>query len=47
MSPENFTIMPWLSFSRMSEDELKAIYGYLRKVKPVHHAVETRPGAGT
>lgn len=45
MSAQNFTIMPWLTFSRMSEEELKLIYAYLRKVKPVNHAVETRPGA--
>lgn len=44
LTAENFTVMPWLGFSRMSEEELKLIYGYLRKVKPVHHAVETRPG---
>lgn len=45
LTAENFTIMPWLAFSRMSEVELKSIYRQLRKVKPVNHAVETRPGA--
>jgi mono/diheme cytochrome c family protein len=27
--------MPWTSFKRMSDDELKAIYAYLQTVKPV------------
>ncbi|MBM3764777.1 MAG: cytochrome c [Acidobacteria bacterium] len=45
LTADNFTLMPWLPFSRLSDEELKAIYGYLRKVKPVSHAVETRPGA--
>ena len=28
--------MPWNSFKRMSDDELKAIYNFLRSTKPVH-----------
>lgn len=43
MMPENFTIMPWLSFARMPADDLRAIYVYLRTVKPVNHSVETHP----
>ena len=31
--------MPWGPFSRMSDDELKAIYNFLQTVKPVHHEV--------
>jgi hypothetical protein len=27
--------MPWESYGRMSDDELKAIYNYLRSLKPV------------
>ena len=27
--------MPWPSFGRMSDEELKAIYAYLKTVKPV------------
>jgi len=27
--------MPWNSFKRMSDDELKAIYHFLRSTKPV------------
>lgn len=34
------TAMPWGLFSKMSEEELKAIYAYLRTVEPVTHAVE-------
>jgi mono/diheme cytochrome c family protein len=43
--PQSFTIMPWLSFSRIPPEDLGAIYQYLRTVKPVHHSVETHPGA--
>lgn len=41
--PENFTVMAWLALSKMSREELSAIYGYLRTVKPVDHSVETHP----
>jgi hypothetical protein len=27
--------MPWNSFKRMSDDELRAIYNFLRSTKPV------------
>lgn len=30
-----YSHMPWESFARMSDDELKAIYNYLRTLKPV------------
>ena len=33
------THMPWGPFSRMSDDELKAIYNYLKSVKPVRNAI--------
>ncbi len=32
--------MPWPSFSRMSDDELKAIYNYLQSLKPVKNEVK-------
>jgi mono/diheme cytochrome c family protein len=41
--PDQFTLMPWLSFSRLTPEDLGAIYAYLRTVKPVHNAVETHP----
>ena len=34
------TIMPWSMYATMKEDDLKAIFAYLRTVKPVHHKVE-------
>jgi mono/diheme cytochrome c family protein len=34
------THMPWGPFSRMSDDELKAIYNFLQTVKPVHNEVK-------
>jgi mono/diheme cytochrome c family protein len=41
--PQSFTLMPWLGFSRKTEDELKAIYAYLRTVPAVRNPVETHP----
>jgi hypothetical protein len=32
--------MPWWFFKNMSEDDLKAIFAYLKTVKPVHHRVD-------
>ncbi|HWB28185.1 MAG TPA: c-type cytochrome [Chitinophagaceae bacterium] len=32
--------MPWGPFSRMSDDELKAIYAFLQTVKPVHNEIK-------
>lgn len=37
--PESF--MPWEFFARMSDDDLRAIYRYLRSIPPVHN--ETGP----
>jgi mono/diheme cytochrome c family protein len=34
------THMPWGPFSRMSDDELKAIYNYLQTVKPVRNVIK-------
>jgi mono/diheme cytochrome c family protein len=39
----NFTIMPWYAYSQLTEDDLKAIYAYLRTVKPVQNSVELHP----
>ncbi|HEX9654957.1 MAG TPA: c-type cytochrome [bacterium] len=33
------TIMPWSYFSGMTEEDLGAIYDYLRTIKPVKHSV--------
>lgn len=43
LTRDNFTIMPWLAYSEMEEDDLRAIYRYLRTVKPVRHKVRTHP----
>ncbi len=34
------TVMPWTMYAGMSEEDLGAIYEYLRTVKPVNHVVE-------
>lgn|SRR6266446_813268 len=33
-------IMPWWFFAHMTDDDLKAIFAYLRTLKPVHHRVD-------
>jgi hypothetical protein len=33
-------VMPWISFRNMTDDDLKAIFAYLRTLKPVHHRVD-------
>ncbi len=37
------TVMPWSMYGKMKEDDLKAIYAYLRTVKPVKNLVEKYP----
>jgi hypothetical protein len=39
----SFTIMGWIDYSRMEEGDLRAIYAYLRTLKPVHNPVERHP----
>lgn len=43
MNQSNFTLMPWLSMSQLPEEDLRAIYTYLRTLKPVHNPVEVHP----
>jgi len=33
-------VMPWWFFGHMSDEDLRAIFSYLRTVKPVHHRVD-------
>jgi mono/diheme cytochrome c family protein len=33
-------IMPWWIFRNMTDDDLKAMFAYLRTLKPVHHLVD-------
>jgi mono/diheme cytochrome c family protein len=37
------SIMPWGMYGKMKEDDLKAIYAYLRTVKPITNKVEKYP----
>lgn len=39
----NFTVMPWFGFARMKEDDLRAIYAYLRTLQPVYNPVVAHP----
>ncbi len=45
VKPESFTVMPWLNFTRLTPEDLKAIFAFLKTVPPIENAVETRPGA--
>lgn len=47
VTPETFTIMPWLATSQLKDEDLRAIYQYLRTVKPVSQKVQTHPGASS
>lgn len=44
---ENFTVMPWFGFSQMKEEDLRAIYAYLRTLKPVYNPVVMHPQLAT
>ena len=33
-------LMPWWYFGQMNDDDLKAIFAYLRTLKPIHHRVD-------
>ncbi|MBA3973708.1 MAG: cytochrome C [Candidatus Solibacter sp.] len=39
----SFTLMGWMDYSKMDEDDLRAMYTYLRTLKPVHNPVERHP----
>jgi hypothetical protein len=39
------TVMPWLAFAKMTDDDLGAIYDYLRTVRPIEHKVISFPDA--
>lgn len=44
VKPESFTVMPWLYYTGMEPDDLKAIFAYLKTVPAIANAVETHPG---
>ncbi|HVG25309.1 MAG TPA: c-type cytochrome [Thermoanaerobaculia bacterium] len=39
------TLMPWIAFSGMTDEDLGAIYAYLKTVPPVEHRVNSFPDA--
>jgi len=39
------TVMPWLTFSGMTDEDLGAIYDYLKTVKPIENKVNSFPDA--
>jgi mono/diheme cytochrome c family protein len=39
------TVMPWLAFAQMTDDDLGAIYDYLKTVPPVKKKINTFPDA--
>jgi hypothetical protein len=43
VGPESFTLMPWLNFCRLPEEDLRAIYAFIRTKQPVYKAVDTHP----
>jgi Cytochrome C oxidase, cbb3-type, subunit III len=43
VGPEGFTLMPWLAFSQLQEEDLKAIFVFLKTQPAVYHPVETHP----
>lgn len=44
VGPESFTLMPWLAYCKLTDEDLSAIYAYLRTVPPVSNAVEKWKG---
>jgi len=44
VGPESFTLMPWLNFSQLTEDDLGAIFTFLKTQKPVRDHVDSHPG---
>jgi mono/diheme cytochrome c family protein len=36
-------LMPWVAVRNMNDEDLKAIFAYLRTRAPVHHAVDNKP----
>jgi hypothetical protein len=47
VAPNKNTPMPWLMYSGMTEEDLGAIYDYLRTVPPIENTVEKFPAQKT
>jgi cytochrome c5 len=43
----NFTLMPWLALRNLKEGDMKALYAYLRTLKPIRNAVERHPAVAS
>ena len=43
--PGQNTVMPWIAFSGMTEQDLGAIFDYLKSLKPIRHDVNPFPDA--
>jgi mono/diheme cytochrome c family protein len=43
VDPQDNTVMPWLRYAGMTEDDLGSIFAYLSSVPPIDHVVERRP----
>ena len=39
--------MPWIAYSKMTDEDLGAIYEYLKTVKPIDKAVDPFPDGGS
>lgn len=44
VDPADNTLMPWLAYAGMTEDDLGAIHAYLSSLPPIDNAVERHPG---
>jgi mono/diheme cytochrome c family protein len=42
--PSSFTLMPWLKFCQLPDEDLGAIFTFLKAQKPVRNNVEVHPG---
>ena len=43
VSTDKNTLMPWITYSHLTDEDLGAIYDYLRTLPPIHNPVERRP----
>ncbi len=43
IEPRAFTIMPWLTLAETTDEDLRAMYAYLRTVRPIKNKVHTHP----
>ena len=43
----NFTLMPWLAFAKASDEDLCAIFAYLKTLRPINNPVELHPQLAT